>query len=91
VLTADERKGAIVFICYEAKDRHMVWAIKRWRNARPHWTYRHDHFLTLNFDRFITETISEHGRLEKARAKKVGSVFTHARVSGMRSSTYTTG
>jgi uncharacterized protein (DUF433 family) len=68
VLTADERKGAIVSICHQAKDKHAVWAIKCWRNARPRWTYHHDHFLTLNFESFITETISEHDRLEKARA-----------------------
>jgi uncharacterized protein (DUF433 family) len=67
VLTADERKGAIVYICHQARAKHAVWAIKRWRNARPRWTYHHDSFLTLNFDRFIADTITEHDKLARAR------------------------
>jgi uncharacterized protein (DUF433 family) len=66
-LTADERKGAIRHVCLDARSKRLTWTIKRWRQARPHWTYRHDHFLTLNFDRFVEDTINEHARLTKAR------------------------
>lgn len=66
-LTADERKGAIRYVCHDVRVRRLTWTIKRWRRARPHWVYHHDHFLTLNFDRFVEDTISEHDRLAKAR------------------------
>jgi uncharacterized protein (DUF433 family) len=66
-LTADERKGAIRHVCLDARTRHLTWTIKRWRQARPHWIYHHDHFLTLNFDRFVDDTITGHDKLTKAR------------------------
>jgi uncharacterized protein (DUF433 family) len=66
LLTANERRGAITHLCTEAKSKHHSWAIKRWRTAKPNWTYHHL-FMTLNFDKFIEETIEGHERLEKAR------------------------
>jgi len=41
--------------------------IKTWRDQRPHWKVEH-RFLTLNFDRFITDTLAEHDKLTRARA-----------------------
>jgi uncharacterized protein (DUF433 family) len=66
LLTASERRGAINYLCAEAKSKHQTWTIKRWRTARPNWTYHHL-FMTLNFDSFIEETIERHDRLAKAR------------------------
>jgi uncharacterized protein (DUF433 family) len=71
-LTTDERKGAIRHVCHEASTKRLSWTIKRWRNERPHWTYHHDHFLTLNFDRFVSDTIAGHDRLTRAREIVVG-------------------
>jgi uncharacterized protein (DUF433 family) len=66
LLTANERRYAINYLCTEAKAKHLVWTINRWRATKPDWTYQH-HFLTLNFDRFIDDTIVEHGKLARAR------------------------
>jgi uncharacterized protein (DUF433 family) len=66
LLTANERRGAINHLCTEAKSKHHSWAIKRWRTTKPQWTYHHL-FMTLNFDRFIEDTIDGHERLAKAR------------------------
>jgi uncharacterized protein (DUF433 family) len=66
VLTANERRHAISFLCTEAKTKHLSWTLHRWRSARPAWTYRHS-FLTLNLDSFIDETIEGHDKLAKAR------------------------
>jgi len=66
-LTADERKIAIRRVCSDRAAGGDDWTIARWRRRRPHWTYRHDHFLTLTFDTFIMETIEEHEKLARAR------------------------
>ena len=66
-LTADERKSAIRHVCEEVRIERSTWTIKRWRNNRPNWTYRHDGFLTLNFAHFVEDTIAGHDRLSKAR------------------------
>jgi uncharacterized protein (DUF433 family) len=65
-LTAHERKFAIDTLCREANAKAAVRLIKTWRNRRPHWTVVH-HFLTLNFDRFIADTLAEHEKLMRAR------------------------
>jgi uncharacterized protein (DUF433 family) len=66
-LTADERKIAIRHVCRDGASAGEDWTIARWRRSKPHWTYRHDHFLTLNFDRFIDDTMEEHAKLARAR------------------------
>jgi uncharacterized protein (DUF433 family) len=66
-LTADERKGAIRHVCRDARTRHLDWTVAHWRRTRPHWTYHRDQFLTLNFDRFVIDTIAGHDRLTRAR------------------------
>src|SRR4051812_1499435 len=66
LLTANERRHAIDYVCTEARTHHLTWALKRWRTTKPNWTYRHL-FLTLNFDGFIHDTIIEHDKLAKAR------------------------
>jgi uncharacterized protein (DUF433 family) len=66
-LTALERKRAIDTLCRDANAKAAVRVIKTWRNKRPHWKVEH-HFLTLNFDRFIAETLTEHDKLTRARA-----------------------
>jgi uncharacterized protein (DUF433 family) len=66
-LTAQERKYAIDALCREANAKATVRLIKSWRNKRPHWQVEHL-FLTLNFDRFIADTLDEHDRLTRARA-----------------------
>lgn len=66
-LTADERKVAIRHVWRDRARTGDDWTIARWRRLKPHWTYRHDHFLTLNFDRFIDDTLAEHEKLTRAR------------------------
>lgn len=66
-LTAQERKYAIDRVCREADTKTTFYSIESWSKKRPHWTVEHS-FLTLNFDRFIADTLTEHGRLTRARA-----------------------
>ena len=49
------------------KAKAAVRLIKTWRDKRPNWKIEH-HFLTLNFDRFIADTLAEHDKLTRARA-----------------------
>jgi uncharacterized protein (DUF433 family) len=65
-LTANERKNAISTVWSETKAKNATWMIKTWRHSRPKWTFQHS-FLTLNFDRFIEDTINEHEKLARAR------------------------
>ncbi|WP_244464280.1 DUF433 domain-containing protein [Bradyrhizobium japonicum] len=65
-LTAQERKYAIDTLCGEMNAKAVVRLIKTWRHKRPHWKIEH-HFLTLNFDRFIADTLAEHDKLTRAR------------------------
>jgi uncharacterized protein (DUF433 family) len=67
-LTADERKFAIRHVWHDRARTGDDWTIARWRHLRPKWTYRHDHYLTLNFDPFIDDTLAEHEKLARARA-----------------------
>jgi uncharacterized protein (DUF433 family) len=67
LLTANERRHAITYLCNEAKTKHLTWTIKRLRASKPHWTYHHQ-FMTLHLERFVDETIEGHDRLAKARA-----------------------
>jgi uncharacterized protein (DUF433 family) len=67
LLTAQERKYAIDTLCGEADAKAAVRLIKSWRDKRPDWTIEH-RFLTLNFDRFIADTLVEHDKLTRARA-----------------------
>jgi len=66
-LTAQERKYAIDTLCREANATAAVRLIKTWRTKRPHWKVEH-RFLTLNFDRFIADTLAEHEKLTRAYA-----------------------
>lgn len=66
-LTAQERKYAIDTLCSEVNAKAAVRLIKTWRDKRPRWKVEH-RFLTLNFDRFITDTLAEHDKLTRARA-----------------------
>ena len=66
-LTAQERKYAIDTLYSEVKAKAAVRLIKTWRDKRPNWKIEH-HFLTLNFDRFIADTLAEHDKLTRARA-----------------------
>lgn len=65
-LTADERKYAIHHLWTEAKTKRAAWTIATWRHSKPHWMVHH-HFLTLNFDKFVADTIERHDRLAEAR------------------------
>lgn len=65
-LTAQERKYAIDTLYSEVKAKTAVRLIKTWRHKLPHWKIEH-HFLTLNFDRFIADTLAEHDKLTRAR------------------------
>jgi len=65
-LTAQERKYAIDTLCREASAKATVRLIKMWRNKRSSWKIEH-RFLTLNFDRFIADTLAEHDKLTRAR------------------------
>lgn len=66
-LTAQERKYAIDTLWGEVNAKATVKLIKSWRDKRPHWKIEH-HFLTVNFDRFIADTLAEHDKLTLARA-----------------------
>jgi uncharacterized protein (DUF433 family) len=66
-LTAQERKYAIDTLYSEVKAKAAVRLVKTWRDRRPRWKIEH-HFLTLNFDRFIADTLAEHDKLTRARA-----------------------
>jgi len=65
--SARARKYAIDTLCGEVKAKAAVRLIKTWRDKRPHWKIEH-RFLTLNFDRFIADTLAEHDKLTGARA-----------------------
>jgi uncharacterized protein (DUF433 family) len=65
-LTAQERKYAIDSLYSEVKAKATVRLIKTWRNKRSSWKVEH-RFLTLNFDRFIEDTLAEHDKLTRAR------------------------
>jgi uncharacterized protein (DUF433 family) len=67
ILTAHERKYAIDTLCREANAKAAVRRIGTWRRKRPHWRVEH-HFLTLNFDHFIADTLARHDELTRARA-----------------------
>lgn len=69
-LTATERKYAIQAVCREAKTRDTVRVIKSWRTTRPRWRVEH-RFITLNFDRFVEDTLAGHDKLTLARAAVV--------------------
>jgi uncharacterized protein (DUF433 family) len=64
-LTALERTNAIRTL-WESKSEHAAWTMKSWRRLRPKWTIHH-HFLTINFDKFVADTIERHHRLTEAR------------------------
>ncbi|HEY1630130.1 MAG TPA: DUF433 domain-containing protein [Rhizomicrobium sp.] len=66
VLTASERRHVINHVVEEARHKRAVWTIKHWRDAKPHWTVTRP-YVTLNFDRFIDQTIAGHDKLSKAR------------------------
>jgi uncharacterized protein (DUF433 family) len=66
-LTAQERKYAIDTLCREANAKATVRLIVTWRTKPPRWKVEH-RFLTLNFDRFIADTLAEHDKLTRARA-----------------------
>jgi uncharacterized protein (DUF433 family) len=63
-LTANERGHAIRDLWGEA--RHDVRTITSWRRQKRNWAVHH-HYLTINFDKFIDDTIEEHAKLTKAR------------------------
>lgn len=65
-LTARERSHAIDRIWTESRAKRMAWMIKSWRRSKPKWTVRH-HFLTINFDKFVADTIERHDKLTEAR------------------------
>jgi uncharacterized protein (DUF433 family) len=65
-LTAQERKYAIDTLCREPDAKTGLRLIKSWRKKRPRWKVEHS-FLTLNFDRFIEDTLAQHDMLSRAR------------------------
>jgi len=66
-LTAQERKNAIVSLCREPGAKAAIRLIKAWRKKSASWKVEHG-FLTVNFDRFIEDTLADHDRLSRARA-----------------------
>ena len=66
LLTALERSNTIRSLWVESKAKHAVWTIENWRRSKPKWSVRH-HFLTINFDRFVADTIERHHKLTEAR------------------------
>jgi uncharacterized protein (DUF433 family) len=65
-LTARERSHAIHSIWTESQAKRMAWTIKTWRRSKPKWIVHH-HFLTINFDKFVADTIERHHKLTEAR------------------------
>jgi len=66
-LTAQERKYAIDTVWREANVKTALRLIKTWQKKRRSWKVEHS-FLTLDFDRFIVDTLAGHDRLTRARA-----------------------
>lgn len=64
-LTARERSDAIRRL-WEGRAEQAAWTIKNWRRSRPKWTIHH-HFLTINFDKFVADTVERHHKLTEAR------------------------
>lgn len=65
-LTARERNHVIDVLWHKSNAKRTVWAIKNWRRSKPNWTIHH-HFLTINFDSFVSGTIERHHRLTEAQ------------------------
>jgi uncharacterized protein (DUF433 family) len=65
-LTSHERSNAIRSLWADSKAKHAVWTIKNWRRSKPKWTVHH-HFLTINFDKFVADTIERHHKLTEAQ------------------------
>lgn len=66
LLTASERSNAIRSLWNESKAERAVWTIRTWRQAKPKWTVQH-RFLTINFDRFVADTLERHHKLIEAQ------------------------
>jgi uncharacterized protein (DUF433 family) len=65
-LTARERSDVIRLLWAESKAKHATWTIKNWHRSKPKWTI-HRHFLTINFDGFVADTMERHRKLTEAR------------------------
>lgn len=65
-LTARERSNAIRSLWAESAAKHANWSIRNWRRSKPRWTVRH-HFLTIDFDKFVADTLERHHKLTEAK------------------------